>query len=63
MAPLSIVDQKLKNWNKSQNAKGGDIPKELPFTQAIGVWIIGNSVPKNYLSPCPLGMSVFSVRI
>ena len=47
MAPLSIVDQKLKNWKKSQNAKGTDIPKELPLTPAIGAWIIGNSIPKN----------------
>jgi len=46
VAPLSIVDQKLKNWNKSQNTKGTDIPKELPLTPEISTWIIGNSVPK-----------------
>tara|TARA_B100001167_G_scaffold175319_1_gene128471 strand:- start:356 stop:541 length:186 start_codon:yes stop_codon:yes gene_type:complete len=46
VAPLNIVDQKLKNWEKSQNAKGTDIPKELPLTPAIGAWIIDNSVPK-----------------
>ena len=64
MAPLSIVDQKLKNWEKSQKAKGTDILKELHLTPAIGAWIIGNSVPKKlFVAICPLGMSVFSVRI
>ena len=46
MAPLRIVDQKLKNWGKSQNVKGTDILKELHLTPATGAWIIGNSVPK-----------------
>ena len=36
----------VEELEKSQNAKGTDIPKELPLTLAIGAWIIGNSVPK-----------------
>ena len=54
----------VEELEKSQKAKGTDIPKELPLTPAIGAWIIGNSVPKKlFVAICPLGMSVFSVRI
>ena len=49
MAPLSIVDYEVEELEKSQNAKGTDIPKELPLTSAIGAWIIGNSVPKKII--------------
>ena len=36
----------VEELEKSQNAKGTYIPKELPLTPAIGAWTIGNSVPK-----------------
>ena len=36
----------VEELEKSQNAKGTDIPKELPLTLAIGAWTIDNSVPK-----------------
>ena len=36
----------VEELEKSQNAKGTDIPKEPPLTPAIGAWIIGNSVTK-----------------
>ena len=36
----------VEELEKSQNAKGTDIPKELPLTPAIGAWVIGNFVPK-----------------
>ena len=49
----------VEELEKSQNAKGTDTPKELPLAPAIDTWIIGNSVPKNYLSLCPLTVSVF----
>ena len=64
MVTLTIVDQKLKNWDKSQNAKGTDIPKELPLTPAIGTWIIGNSVPKKlFVAIMSFRHVSFSVRI
>ena len=36
----------VEELEKSQNAKGTDVPKELSLTPAIDGRIIGNSVPK-----------------
>ena len=64
MAPLKYCRPEVEELEKSQYAKGTNIPKELPLTPAIGACIIGNSVPKKlFVAICPLSMSVFSVRI